>query len=74
MQRLRQKLEELDQVLFDLEDKVGLDSGTRRAAAKKQTEIMKQVRAREANVLAVAQKVAARLDQTIHHVERIVRH
>jgi hypothetical protein len=60
--------------LFELEDKIGIDQGTRRDSAKKQAEIMKQIRMREASVLAVAQKVATRLDQTIQHVERIVRH
>ncbi|MFY9287734.1 MAG: hypothetical protein WAO98_04455 [Alphaproteobacteria bacterium] len=74
MQRLKQKLEELDELIFALEDKVGLDTSSRRETAKKLAEIMKQTRNREANVLAVAQKVAARLDQTIEHVENVLRH
>jgi len=74
MERLKQKLEELDEVIFALEDKVRLDTDGRRETSKKQTDIVKQIRSREANVLAVAQKVAARLDQTIDHVENILRH
>lgn len=74
MQRLKQKLEELDEVLFALEDKVGIDGASRREAAKKYNELLKQIRAREAGAVAVAQKVASRLDQVINHVEAIVRH
>ncbi len=74
MQRLKQKLEELDELLFALEDKVGIDSASRREASKKYNELVKQLRAREAGIMAVAQKVASRLDQTIEHVENIVRH
>jgi len=74
MQRLKQKLEELDEAIFALEDKIALDAVTKRDAAKKQAEATKQARSREANVLATAQKVATRLDRTIDHVEQIVRH
>jgi hypothetical protein len=74
MQRLKQKLEELDEVLFALEDKIGGDSASRREASKKYNELLKQLRAREAGVMAVAQKVASRLDQTIEHVENVLRH
>jgi len=74
MQRLKQKLEELDEILFALEDKVGLDNVQRREASKKYNEILKQLRNREAGVMAVAQKVASRLDQTIEHVENVLRH
>ena len=73
MQRLKQKLEELDEILFTLEDKVGLDTSTRRDTNKKQSEIFKQIRTREAGALALVQKVASRLDQTIDHVENILR-
>jgi hypothetical protein len=74
MQRLREVLELLDECISDLEDKVGLDVEIRRDAQRKQNELLKMSRTREANVLAVAQKVASRLDQTIQHVENIVRH
>ncbi len=74
MERLKQKLEDLDEAIFALEDKIGLDTSARREAAKKQAEIVKQTRTREAGVLGVAQKVAARLDETIDHVENILRH
>jgi hypothetical protein len=73
MQRLKQKLEELDEAIFALEDKIGLESTSRRETAKKQSDILKQTKSREAGVLAVAQKVAARLDQTIQHVENVLR-
>ncbi len=74
MQRLKQKLEELDEAIFALEDKIGLDASARRDNLKKQAEIMKQARSREAGVMQAAQKVASRLDQVITHVESIVRH
>jgi hypothetical protein len=73
MQRLKQMLEELDETIFTLEDKIGLDVSNRRETHKKQTEILKQIRTRETQVIGVAQKVAARLDQTIDRVESILR-
>jgi len=74
MERLRNALEALDEMIFDLEHKVGLDKANARETAKKQSDIFKQIRAREANVMAVAQKVASRLDQAITNVEHIIRH
>lgn len=74
MERLKKELEALDEALFVLEDKIGLDGGERRELLKKQAEALKLSRAREANVMAVAQKVASRLDQAIQHVEHIIRH
>jgi len=73
MKRLKSALEKLDETISDLEDKVGLDSAGRQESQKKLADIMKQNRAREAGVLAVAQKVALRLDQTIDHVEKILK-
>jgi hypothetical protein len=73
MERLKQALEELDEALFALEDKVVFDATNRRETLKKQNEIFKQGRAREVEILATTQKVAARLDHTIEHVERILR-
>lgn len=72
MERLRQALEDLDEALFALEDKVGADAARQREATKRQFDVLKQSRVREVEVLAVTQKVAARLDQTIEHVERIL--
>ncbi len=69
MDRLKQSLEAFDDVIFKLED----SQAAHREGLKKQTELLKDSRSREANVLAMAQKVAARLDQAIEHVERIVR-
>ncbi len=74
MERLKNALEALDETIFDLEHKVGIEKTSYRETVKKQSEIVKQIRAREANVIAVAQKVAARLDQAIEHVEQIIRH
>ncbi len=74
MKRLKDMLEALDEAISDLEDKVGIENQRRFDAQKKQTELLKLSRTREANVLAIAQKVATRLDQTIQHVENIVRH
>lgn len=73
MKRLKAALEKLDETISDLEDKVGVDVQIRAKARKKQDDIIKQSRAREANVLAVAQKMALRLDQTIEHVEKILK-
>ena len=72
MQRLKNALEALDEALYVLDDQVGMDRGLRQENFKKQMDLLKQVRAREANILAVAQKVASRLDQTIEHVEGIL--
>ena len=74
MERLKQALEDLDEAIFVLEDKFTLEAANRRETIKRQTDIFKQGRAREAEILATTQKVAARLDHTIEHVERILRH
>jgi hypothetical protein len=73
MKRLKTALERLDETISDLEDKVGMDARLRAESQKKMADIMKQSRAREASVLAVAQKVALRLDQTIEHVEKTLK-
>lgn len=73
MKRLKTALEKLDETISDLEDKVGLDTINRVESQKKLADIMKQGRAREANIMAAAQKVALRLDQTIDHVEKILK-
>jgi hypothetical protein len=73
MKRLKSALENLDEKISDLEEGVGIEGSARRDTLKKQSEMLKMSQKREANVLAIAQKVAARLDQTIHHVEQILR-
>ncbi len=73
MERLKTALEALDEAISDLEDRVGLDVAQRAENQRRQAEIIKLSRAREAGVLAVAQKVALRLDQTIDHVETILK-
>jgi len=72
MERLKQALEELDEALFALEDRVALVTADRSETLKKQNEIFKKSREREVEILATTQKVAARLDHTIEHVERIL--
>ncbi len=74
MERLKNAMEALDETIFDLEHKVGLQKSTYRDTFKKQSELFKEIRAREANMMAVTQKVASRLDQAISHVENILRH
>ena len=74
MERLKQALEDLDEAIFALEDRLVLETSARRDAAKKQADMVKQARAREAEVLAMSQKLAARLDHTIEHVERVLHH
>jgi chromosome segregation ATPase len=73
MERLKRTLEDLDEEISTLEDKIGFEQNERLSSLKKQSDIMKQSRSREASVLAMAQKVASRLDQAIHHVEQILR-
>jgi len=73
MKRLKTALEDLDEEISVLQDKIGLENGTRAETIKKQSDLIKQTRAREATVLAVAQKVATRLEQTIQHVEQVLR-
>ena len=72
MERLKQALEDLDEAIFALEDKISFEAANRRETIKRQSDIFKQGRAREAEILSVTQKVAARLDHTIEHVERIL--
>jgi hypothetical protein len=73
MKRLKTALEQLDEMISSLEDRIGLDASSRRETQKKQDELLKQSRSREAQVLGVTQKVAARLDKTIQHVETVLR-
>ena len=74
MNRLKAMLESLDEAISDLEDKVAMVGTRQREEIRRHNELLKQSRTREASVLAVAQKVAARLDQTIQHVEKIAHH
>ena len=74
MERLKNALESLDEMITELEDKIGIDNSNRQLSLKNQIEMMKMSRAREAKAVAVAQKVASRLDDAIGHVEQILRH
>ncbi|MDD3287419.1 MAG: hypothetical protein PHX43_00235 [Alphaproteobacteria bacterium] len=73
MQRLKTALEALDEMISQLEDKVELEASNRKVVLKKQLEVAKSSRNRETGAIAAAQKVAARLDHTISHVERVLR-
>lgn len=73
MQRLKTALENLDETITALEDRVLADNVQRIDHHRKQNEVLRISRTRETNVMAVAQKVAARLDQTIQHVEQVLR-
>ncbi len=79
MNRLRRALEDLDDLISGLEDRLyAQKTRAARAAAemaeaqKKQNEQIKMARAREASAIAASQKVAKRLDDTIEHVSRIL--
>ncbi len=74
MDRLKNALEALDEAIYLLEDRIGMDTAARREAGKKQIAELRLSQSREANVIAVAQKVASRLDEAIEHVEGILRH
>jgi hypothetical protein len=73
MDRLKQNLEALDEAIFALEDRIGFTHLNQREASKKQIDLLKESRTREARVLSTAQKVATRLDQTIEHLESALR-
>ncbi len=74
MERLKQALEELDEALFALEDRAGTAFAHHRDVLKRQNDLFQQARHREAEILAMTQKVAARLDYSIEHVERMLAH
>lgn len=73
MQRLKAALESLDERISELEDKIERDATARFTEGKKHADAIKQSRVREANAIAVAQKVATRIDHTITRVEHILR-
>lgn len=73
MQRLKSALEQLDEEISALEDKIGLTTHHQVEARRRYEDLLKQSRGREAAVLAVAQKVASRLDRTIAQVEQVLR-
>lgn len=73
MERLKASLEQLDETITGLEDKVGVDAGNRAESQKKMVDILKQGKSREAAIMGTAQKVALRLDQTIEQVEKILK-
>jgi hypothetical protein len=73
MQRLKSALEQLDEEISLLEDKIGVSREAQQDARRRYDDMLKQSKGREAAVLAVAQKVASRLDRTIAQVEQVLR-
>jgi hypothetical protein len=73
MERLKAALETLDEDISRLEDKLDHEAAIRLLDGKKQADLLKASRGRETAVLAVAQKVAVRLDQTIDRVQHVLR-
>lgn len=73
MQRLKEVLEQLDEEITALEEKIGVTTHQQLESRRRYEDLLKQSRGREAAVLAVAQKVASRLDRTIAQVEQVLR-
>lgn len=73
MQRLKSALEQLDEEISVLEDRIGISRDAQMEARRRYEDMLKQSKGREAAVLAVAQKVASRLDRTIAQVEQVLR-
>lgn len=74
MERLKIAMEDLDEAISVLEEKVGIDRVQRQDTHRKAMEALKTSKAREAQILSISQKVAARLDSAIEHVEHILKH
>jgi hypothetical protein len=73
MQRLPSALAALDQRIAELEENLLVRDDQYRDHVQRQQDALRHSRAREANALALAQKVAARLDQAIARVEHVLR-
>lgn len=73
MQRLQTSLALLDERILELEQSIEVRQDNVRHQVQHQTEALKTSRAREANALALAQKIAARLDRAIERVEHVLR-
>jgi len=73
MQRLPTALAVLDQRLSELEGTLVARQGHFQQQLSQQSEALRHSRAREANALALAQKIAARLDHAIARVEHVLR-
>ncbi len=73
MQRLQTSLALLDERIAELERSVAASQGNIRRQTQSQIEALKTSRSREANALALAQKIAGRLDRAIERVESVLR-
>lgn len=73
MQRLQSSLALLDERINELERTIEVKQDNIRQQVQQHNEALKTSRAREANALALAQKIAARLDRAIERVEHVLR-
>jgi hypothetical protein len=73
MQRIPTALAALDQRIADLESTLVVRQDNIRLHSQQQQDALRHSRAREANALALAQKIAARLDHAIARVEHVLR-
>jgi hypothetical protein len=73
MQRLRTTLEQLYGEIERAGQSLTAQQEKQRQELAKQAEALKVSRGREANALALAQKVASKLDHAIERSERILR-
>ena len=73
MQRLPNALAALDEHISALEETLVVRQDNIRQQIQHQHDALRHSRAREANAVALAQKIAARLDQAIARVEHVLR-
>ena len=73
MQRIPAALAIIDQRISNLEETLVVRQEQIRHQAQQQHDALRHSRAREANALALAQKIAARLDHAIARVEHVLR-
>lgn len=72
MKRLRSALEDLHSDLEQLSEQQKIKQREFERELAKQAEGLKVSRAREANAMALAQKIATKIDYTIERVERLL--
>jgi predicted component of type VI protein secretion system len=73
MQRIPSALAALDERLNQLEETLVVRQDNIRQQVQQQQEALRHSRAREANAVSLAQKIAARLDHAIARVEHVLR-
>ncbi len=73
MQRIPSALAAIDERISDLEETLAVRQDNMRHQLQQQHDALRHSRAREANAVALAQKIAARLDHAIARVEHVLR-